>query len=480
MMEAKQGDTKLEIIPCPELEAALCRKSLYFFFQAFIGEVIKEDIVLNWHIKFLCEYMQELVLNTANGQPTKADFDIVCIPPGTTKSSIISVILPAWIWIVAPHFRLITASHTLSLAREFADKSKQIINSDKFRQMFDVRIRADKSAKTNYGNQYGGSRLSVGTGTAITGYHAHFIIVDDPETNNKIHSAPYREMADKYTTGVLPSRKVDKKTVPLVLVMQRLHNDDCVGFILKNKPNARKNLTILPAEISEKIRPVPEKLAEKYQDGFLDSNRLGKDVLLTQQDTFTPTDYNAQFLQLTTNDETSLIRRGWFDIVDAYERTKINFVADTAYTDKTTNDPSAIAAYCVQSNGDVVILDVLYGHWEFPQLIAAFSTFINRHNPNGIVEIEPKASGKSAVQSLKMQLPNVKESEIPVDSKLSRLSAASPTVFARRFKLLRGSWNEHFITEISTFPLAKNDESVDLLTMINQNVFIKKKGMLLL
>src|SRR3954464_11731048 len=88
-------------------KAELCRRSLYKFVQEFWSEIIPEDPVWNWHIKYLCDEIQRDVLRVCKlpkqyfeglelpekGREAKLHDVLVNIPPGTTKSTILSVML---------------------------------------------------------------------------------------------------------------------------------------------------------------------------------------------------------------------------------------------------------------------------------------------------------------------------------------------------------------------------------------------------
>ena len=98
------------------------------------------------------------------------------------------------------------------------------------------------------------------------------------------------------------------------------------------------------------------------------------------------------------------------------------------------------------------------------------------YNHKSIIEIEPKASGKSLEQTLRKQTSlNVKEGVPPAKDKVARVKDTSPTMEAQRVKLIRGTWNKDFLDQVSMFPNAKHDEYVDCLTMMIGNGKPKSK-----
>ena len=136
-------------------------------------------------------------------------------------------------------------------------------------------IRHDKSGKGSYENIKGGARYSTSTGGTITGKHAHVIINDDPVNPKQAESPAMRLQANDHTK-TLSSRKVDKKNTPMVTIMQRLHDDDVTGYLLKKKKDKIRHIC-LPAEVSERVNP-PE-LKERYIDGLLDPVRIDREVI---------------------------------------------------------------------------------------------------------------------------------------------------------------------------------------------------------
>ena len=126
-----------------------CRKSFFFFVKTFWDVIIKEAPVYNWHIPFLCDELQKLSVSVVERSPKPYDL-IINIPPGTTKSTIVTVMWPVWLWTQDPSLRIITNSYSGALSIDHATKSKDIIESDKFRKLFpEIKIRRDKSGNIN-------------------------------------------------------------------------------------------------------------------------------------------------------------------------------------------------------------------------------------------------------------------------------------------------------------------------------------------
>lgn len=444
-----------------------CRRSLFAFVQEFWPVIIKEEPVYNWHIPYLCEELQKLAGFIVRREKKPYDL-IINIPPGTTKSTITTIMFPAWLWTQDPTLRVITNSYSMGLSIEHTTKSRDIILSDSFRALFpEVVIRSDKRQKMSYENTMTGARYTTSTGGTITGKHAHIIINDDPLSPGQSHSAADVFSANEHTK-TLSSRKVDKQNTPTITIMQRLHDQDVTGYLLSKKGDKIHHIN-LPAKLSDKVKP--ESLRDKYINGYLDPLRLSQDVLDEALIDLGSRAYAGQYDQEPQEDGGNIVKQEWFKKISRWDFEKIRgnapfvFFADTAYTQNTNNDPTGIIGTCRIGN-DLYITKAKKVHLKFPDLIRFMPLFVreNGYDDRSTVRIEPKANGLSVIDQLAESTNlNVTRTPSPTDDKETRLNAASPKVECGRVILVEDQWNEEFTTEVCGFPNRSHDEYVDLL-----------------
>ena len=447
-----------------------CRKRFFYFVQTFWDVIIKEPPVFNWHIQYLCEELERLSECIVHRQPKPYDL-IINIPPGTTKSTIVTIMWPVWLWVLDATIRIITNSYSGSLSLEHATKSKDIILSDKFQKLFPhIQIRRDKSGKQNYENTSTGFRYATSTGATITGFHAHVIINDDPQNPKQAESEQMRIAANEHTK-TLSSRKVDKANTPVVTIMQRLHEDDVTGYLLKRKGEKIRHIC-LPAEDCDEVKP--SSLRANYKDGLLDPVRLSRAVLEEAKTDLGSRGYAGQYGQSPVAAGGNIIKEAWFKHISLAEfralrfNEPMHFFLDSAYDEKkakSDNDPSGIIATCKIGN-NIYISNAKKVWKDFPDLISFLPEFLyaNDYSTESTLRIEPKANGKSIVQVLERETSlNVTETPTPKDSKAVRLHAASPKIECGRLWLVDGDWNEEFIDEVCGFPNKSHDEFVDLV-----------------
>jgi predicted phage terminase large subunit-like protein len=274
------------------------KRSFWAFVRNFWDTVPgAAPLVANWHMAKLCEEL-ELVAGRVFRNEPKA-YDLVCnISPGTSKSTLFSILFPAWVWTRMPTARFITASHTSPLVLDLATKSRAVIESDLYQRCFPhVRMAKDQDAKAHYRNTAGGDRFCcTAGGKTPTGQHAHFVISDDLLDPQGAMSDATLEEAGRFIPDTLSTRAVNKEVTVFMLVMQRLHPRDPTGVLLEN---AKKDGTTpirhicLPAEEADNISP-PE-WRQYYVDGLMDPNRLSRRALATYK--ANPFTYAGQFGQ---------------------------------------------------------------------------------------------------------------------------------------------------------------------------------------
>lgn len=452
-----------------QIVAERCRASFYVFLQTFWNTIIPEEPTYNWHIEYLCNELQKVSVNLVARKPKLYDL-LINIPPASTKSTITTRMFPAWLWTQDPTLKIISNSYSGDLSTEHAGDSKDIITSEKYRKLFpEICMRGDKKGKGSYGNTALGTRNTTSTSGTITGRHAHLVLNDDPLNPRQADSEAFRLEANRQI-GTLASRKTDAEVAVTITIMQRLHEDDVSGTILKNQSETIKHIC-LPAEVSDNVKPA--ELKERYIDGLLDPKRFSRKVLAEFKKTLGSMTYSGQYDQDPVVDGGNIVKQEWFGKISPekfqqlYTRTypPIHFFVDTAFTEKTTNDPTGILAG-VEIKGFLYLTNAEKVRMEFPELTKFLPRWVkaNRYSPKSTVRVEPKANGLSVIQQLQRDTDlNVTNTPSPKDSKMVRMQANTGVVECGRVILVDGEWNGAFLDEVGGFPVKTHDEYVDLL-----------------
>jgi predicted phage terminase large subunit-like protein len=460
------------------LEKKLCEMSFYEFFKA--AWIVVEPAVplsTNWHHKYICDLLQEECERVIAQKPKTKDV-IIKVPFRSTKSLIVTVMFPVWAWIKSPKLRFITSSYSATLSIELATKSRDIIFSDWFKSRWgDVfHIKKDQNLKERYENNHVGMRRATSVGGTVTGQGGDFLIVDDPLSPQMASSATERDNANEWYRTTFYSRLNQPDIGVRIIIMQRVHEDDLTGFLLDRETRLKYKHICIPAKSGDdNIKP--KKLEEFYNKdtGLFWEERFSQRTLDDYKSALGSYGYAGQLQQTPTPLDSGMIHKDWFKI-DRYrvEDAVVNFVIDPAYTANEKNDPSALLAYTYKDNKWQVV-DCINVYKEFPDLVKFIQQWVakNGYTNRSRIFVEPKASGKSIVQTLVRETGlNVKEDKPPTKDKVARVSDVSASLESGRVSLLNGEWNHKFLDQLTKFPAAKHDDMVDCLVMaVNKEIW---------
>lgn len=206
-----------------------CEQSLEAFTKA-AWRIIEPGTELkwNWHLSTICGYLEAFHEGIINRKL------IINIPPGSLKSILVSVMYPAWIWVKDPTKRYLTITNEQGLAIRDAIRMKQIVTSDWFQSKWPLALKADQNEKTLYTvDKHLGHRQSQGISAANTGKRGDLLIIDDPIDAKHAFSDVIRTSVNETWDQSLSSRLNDLEESGVLLIMQRLHEDDLSGHLQK-------------------------------------------------------------------------------------------------------------------------------------------------------------------------------------------------------------------------------------------------------
>lgn len=452
-----------------KLEASICRDSFYDFVQRFWHVVVPEIPVWNWHIEAICQILQEAAERVFRGETNPHDI-VINVPPGTTKSTIASVLFPAWIWTKFPTGRSLCASYSNLLALDLSRKSRDVIRSDKWKELFgELALRDDQDAKGYFANEKGGMRYAVGTGGSVTGFHGHFLIIDDPIDPNRAISELDLATANRWVAETLGSRKVNKETTVTILIMQRLHqNDPSAVMLARREQGINIKHVKFPAEIQgnglDTVRP--RKYAKCYKDKLLDPVRLPRKVLDEMRVTLGQFGYSGQMLQ-----DPVPLGGGMFqtDKIRIEEPPPLReFRAITRAWDKAgTQDGGAFTAGVKMGQdkkGRFWIMDSKTGQWDSAKRedVIKQTAQIDTKIVVIVVEQEPGSGGKESAQSTVRNLAGFRvRVQKPTGDKVLRADPFSVQVNGENVYMVAGPWNKKYIDELKYFPNSTYKDQTD-------------------
>nr|DAS93060.1 MAG TPA: Large Terminase [Caudoviricetes sp.] len=453
-----------------QLERELKRRKAFLSFPDFL-DYTDGNYDRQWFHTLIAEKCQDLLLGKL---PTNRL--MVFVPPQHGKSEIVSRKFPAWALGYNPKIKIVGTSYAVSLAHGFSRAIQRTIDSTEYHEVFPATFLNSQNVETDAKRGYlrnidifetvghGGFYKAVGIGGGLTGTPVDLGIIDDPVKDAIEAASPtYRERVWSWYTDVFLTRLHNNSKI--VFIMTRWHEDDLAGRLLDREPSKWTVVCIPAIREDMELKEDPRRIGEALWEERHSLERLKE---AEQQ---SPRTFAALYQQHPTVDGGNIIKREWFKHIKVAEFKRIHdgepivFFLDTAYTDKTNNDPSGIIATC-KIGGDLYITHAHKVMMKFPDLIRFIPQYAQEHgyNRRSSIRIEPKANGISVIDQLKATSGlNVVSTPSPRDSKETRLYAASPTVECGRVILVEGAWNEAFEDEICGFPAKPHDEYVDIL-----------------
>lgn len=241
----------------------------------------------NWHIDCIARHLEAV----ERGEIRRL---IINVPPRTAKTLVTNIAFPAWFIGRNPGRRVVGVSYAQRLSEKIAYKCRMLMESDWYRQLFpDTKLDPNQSQKANFTTTLGGGRFSTSVGGTLTGEGGDLIVIDDPVNPAEALSDVQRMAANEWVDSTVNTRLNDQKTGRIVVIMQRLHDDDPTGHLIRQ---GGWHVLKLPAETSEPIKI--EIGGETFEyNGLLHPERLDEETLASLANSMGSYSYAGQFLQ---------------------------------------------------------------------------------------------------------------------------------------------------------------------------------------
>lgn len=500
-----------------QLDRADCEESLAAFVR-LAWHIVEpgQPYVHGWHIDALCAHL-EAVTAGEEIDGNKLNRLLINIPPGTMKSLLVGVFWPAWEWGPQrmPHLRYLCASHSQNLAIRDNVRMRRLVVSEWYQACWPhVSLAKDQNAKLKFENTSMGFREAVAAGT-ITGSRGDRVIIDDPHSVESAASEQQRQSTLDWFLEAVPTRLNSPKNSAIIVIMQRLHEEDVSGTILdKSLPYTH---LMLPMEFEAdracstpvewwpewEDEPIPFADPRSVDGELLFPERFPEDVVERDKAVMGPYAVAGQLQQRPEPRGGGIIKREWWQLWEHDAYPAMDFIVaslDTAYTTKSDGDYSALTVWGVFS-GDVMARSVktedgveraysqqhprvmLMTAWaerlELHELVKKTADTCRLMKVDRLL-IENKAAGISVAQEIRRLFGHEDWAVMLIDpksqDKLSRLYSiqhlfAEGMVFAPD-----RTWADKVITQVGSFPRGKHDDLVDTVSQALRHM--RELGML--
>jgi predicted phage terminase large subunit-like protein len=471
-----------------------------------------------WALDAICEHLEAVSRGWIRDL-------IINVPPGMAKSLTATVFWPAWEWIDHPERRWVFAAHSMGLALRDAVKCRTLIESTWYQSHFTRGawlLSDDQNAKSYYANTKTGFRMCTSPDARTTGHRGDRIVIDDPiDARIAVYSKAERDAVLAWWDNTMSNRLNDQETGARVIIMQRLHEDDLSGHLIRKggwthlrlpmefEPATRCVTYVrkpdppspAPAKSTSEVvlEGVAQVLAGEEPAAAPPAPALGPPETFWQDPRTAPGEllfperfprhrveeekkggsarYAGQYQQRPMPAEGGLFKRSWWrywrfaheDPIPALEdRTVVlpdHFDDVTGSWDcafKKTSDSDKVAGGTWGRLGaSKFLLELFWERASFTDTVREVRAQADRRPEYLEILIEDKANGPAVINVLYQEVSRLIAVD-PEGGKEARAAATSPEVEAGNVYLpLHAPWRDAYVEEHAAFPRGSKDDAVD-------------------
>lgn len=225
----------------------LCEEKTIDFTRFFFKSQYDRKFIIGEHHKQICEALDKVV----KGEIKKL---IINIAPRYGKTELAVKNFIAFGLAINPKSRFIHLSYSDDLALDNSEAVKDIINTEEYGQLFPkVKIKKGSDAKKKWYTTEGGGVYATAAAGQVTGFgagqvdelededfatsttFAGALIIDDPIKPEDADSETIRNKVNQRWDSTIKNR-VNSRNTPVIVIMQRLHEEDLCGYLMKQSP----------------------------------------------------------------------------------------------------------------------------------------------------------------------------------------------------------------------------------------------------
>jgi predicted phage terminase large subunit-like protein len=372
-------------LPLAQQRAEL-EDSLLGFVEAAWSSLDPSAYQACWALDALCEHLQAVT----EGQIKKL---LVNFPPRCGKTLVTSVCFPAWTWarseqsyLSGPQVRFLCGSYNDDLSLQNSTKHRRLLLTPWYQKRWGKRftITQDQNTKTQFDTSAGGSRISTSARGSLLGIGGDIVLIDDPHNINSAESDAERLTTRTWWREISTTRLNDPKQSAIVVIMQRLHEEDVSGVILSSDWSPEWTHLMIPMEYESRrhcgtvlgwddprgcengeslvvrdsiVGPVPRNgqaaIELEHREGALMwPERFGPREIARIKAELGPYMASGRLQQSPMPAKGGIFERGWWQLYESPDNKFPLFEyiiasLDSAFTAKEQNDPSGLTVWGV-------------------------------------------------------------------------------------------------------------------------------------
>ena len=389
---------------------------------------------------------------------------IINCPPRSLKSITVSVAYVAYALGLNPALKIFVICYSNELADKHARDFISIVTSSWYQKAF-PRMRILRTADSDVFTTERGFRRTTSVNATLTGLGGDVFIIDDPLKAQDAQSDAVRGRVNDWVSSTLISRLDNKATGQIIVVMQRVHQQDLTGHLLENSAGWEHLCLPAIAEIDENVPIGTGKFHMRKAGEPLQPDREPFQVLQNIRREIGPDQFAAQYQQAPVPAGGAMFKRSWFRYYDSLPeqtwKTKIIMSWDTAAKAGTQNDYSVCTIWLLVEKRDYYLLDLVRGRFEYPQLRQVAISLAEKWKPYRIL-VEDASTGTALAQELRQaHFSTVK----PVPVEHDKVGRAYVQQYKFEGGFVRFPKGMPFMTDVEaellSFPQGRNDDIVD-------------------
>ena len=417
------------------------------------------ELAMNWHL----EVIAAKLMAVRQGKIRRL---IINLPPRHLKSLLASIAFPAWCLGHNPSAQILCVSYAQDLADKLARDCRSIMISPWYRRIFPTRLAPHRQAVQEFITTRQGYRLATSTGGVLTGRGADIILIDDPLKPEEALSDAQRNGTNGWYDHTLYSRLNDKRHGAIVIIMQRLHEDDLVGHVLGQEQWEILSFpAIAEADEVHRIETIwGPHCFTRHQGEALHPEREPLETLDGIRRTIGEYNFAGQYQQSPAPLGGGLVKAEWFkryretELPERFDRIVQSW--DTANKVTELSDFSVCTTWGIKGK-NLFLISVFRRRLEYPALKRAVREQQSLFDAN-VVLIEDKASGTQLIQDLIAEGCHGVTRYQPEREKVMRLHSQTAVIENGWVHLPETApWLAEYLHEMTVFPYGKHDDQAD-------------------
>lgn len=217
-------------------EREQCEAQLLTFLEKSWPHVDNSEFQSCWAIEAMCDHLEAVTFGHIKRL-------LINVPPRCGKTTLCSIVHPAWTWarreksyLSGAQVKFLCASYSHTLSLDASNKSRRLLTSSWYQRLWpnQIAFQADQNAKHNYENTAGGARVATSVGGGLIGLGGDALIGDDLNNTEDVESEAERETVKQFWQEFHSTRLNNPNESAIIVIQQRLHHNDVSGLILES------------------------------------------------------------------------------------------------------------------------------------------------------------------------------------------------------------------------------------------------------